>query len=497
MTGIFSQDIKNKFVQTFINDVANSNYYVTFGKFFSWDDDNNPPSTNSSVYATQYEVNKEILFGKKVSVSDITYIAQKNVWSSGTVYDYFDSNDPNIYSKNFYVITSLNRVYKCLFNNYGTPSTFEPSLTVSSGDFDTPDGYKWKYLYTINAAQANKFISDSFIPIISSPVVGQFAEKGAIHVIKVNVGGNNYISSSGTIDAFISNTLFKISNTNASTINGAYSNSSFYIYSGDGAGSISVVKDYVVNSTGKFVFTNDPILGLSSTSLYRIDPQVIIQGDGYGTKAISNVDANTGSITSVAVINRGLNYTTANVFFSSNVHFGSGADCSAIISPPGGHGYNAISELGCNSVGISISTSLADNLPSWAYYRQIGLVANPVAVSNLSNFSQSTFNQMLNFGVLRYSDIMEAGEQVQGFSSKATATVLYMSANSLYVYYDSGTFQPFETIISTTTGKTCIISTINNKDLVPNSGTVYYYKNIQPIYRTDIRSEDIKLYFNF
>lgn len=499
MTGIFSQDIKGRFVQNFINDVANSssNYFVTFGKFFPWPDDNNPPATNSSVYATQFGVNKELLFGKQISPTDITYIAQKNVWTSGTVYDFFDSSDPNLYSETYYVITSLNRVYKCLFNNYGAPSTFEPSLTVTSGDFNTPDGYKWKYLYSINAAQANKFVSDSFIPIIPSSVVSQFAENGAIHVITVGQSGNSYISANGYIDSPISNTLFKIANTNASTIGGSYTGSTFYIYSGTSSGSLSVINNYVVNSTGKYVSTANPILGISSTSLYSISPQVVIQGDGYGAQAVSNVDPTTGEITSVTVINRGLNYTVANTSFSGNAYFGTGATCSAIISPPGGHGSNVVSELGCNSVGISISTALADNFPSWAYYRQIGLIANPIASANLALFNGATFNQMLNFGVIRYSSILQPGEQITGFSSKASATVLNMNSTSMFVYYDSGTFQPFETVVSSTTGKTCIISTINNKDLIPDSATVYYYKNIQPIFRSDIRSEDVKLYFNF
>ena len=499
MAGIFNQNIKGKFVQNFINDVANtaSNYYISFGKYFEWPDDNVPPVTNSSVNSTHYEVNKELLFGKKLSVSDIAYVAKKNIWTLNTVYDYYDSSDPLLYNRNYYVVTSLNRVYKCLFNNYGAPSTEEPTLTVSGGDFDTADGYKWKYMYTINAALARKFITDDYIPIIPSPVVSEFAENGALHVIKVDRSGNNYITAKGYIESVYSNTFFKIANTNASTISGAYTGSTFYVYSGDSTGSISLVKDYVVNTSGKFVTTNDPIVGLSSTSLYRIDPQIVIVGDGYGAKAISNVDANTGGISSITVVERGLNYTYAETSIVANTYFGAGANCSPIISPKDGHGSDAVSELGCNTIGISISTSLTDDFPSWANYRQIGLIYNPKAAATLSTYSGSTFNQMLNFGVVRYSAIFNPGEVVQGFSSKATATVVHMDSSKVYVLYEQGVFQPFETLISTSTGKTCIISSINNKDLVPYSSTVYYYKNIQPINRTNVRSEDVKLYFNF
>jgi hypothetical protein len=462
MSGIFNQSIKSKFVKNFIDDVANtsSNYYVTFGKFFEWPDDTNPPATNSSVSGTHYEVNRELLFGKKLSVSDIAYIAEKNSWTSNTVYDYYDDTNPNLYSSNYYVVTSLNRVYKCLFNNYGTPSTDEPSLTVSGGDFDTSDGYKWKYLYTINGANSRKFTTNDYIPIIPSPVVSSFAENGALHVILVDNTGNNYTTANGYIDVVISNTEFKISNTNASTLSGAYTDSTFYVYSGGAAGSLSSISSYVVNSSGKFITTNDPVIGITSTSLYRIDPQVVVTGDGSGFKAVTNVDSNTGTIASVTVIDRGLNYSYANVTITCNSYFGSGATARAIISPKGGHGSDAITELGCNTLGISISTNLTDNFPTWANYRQVGLVYNPKAASNLTSFSDATFNQMLNFGLVNYSGIFTSGEIVQGFSSKATATVAYMDSDSLYVLNDSGIFQSFETLTSLTTGKTCIISTI-------------------------------------
>lgn len=499
MSGIFNQSIKAKFVKNFIDDVANtqSNYYIAFGKYFEWPDDSNPPATNSSITSTHYDVNKELLFGKKVSISDLAYVTEKKVWTSNTVYDYYDDNDPNLYSKDFYVVTSLNRVYKCLFNNYGVPSTDEPSLTVSGGDFDTADGYKWKYLYTINGANNKKFTTTNYIPIIPSTVVSSFAEDGAIHVIKVTNGGNNYVTSNGYIDTVISNTDFKISNTTASTLSGAYIDSMFYIYSGSGSGSTSPISNYVVNSSGKFVTTTNPIPGLTSTSLYRIDPQVVITGDGTGIRAVADVNSNTGIITSINVIDRGLGYSYANVTITNNTYFGSNATAISIISPKGGHGSDAVSELGCNTLGISLSTSISDNFPDWASYRQISLLYNPKAAANLTTFSDSTFDQLLSFGVLTYSTLLDPGEVIEGFSSKATATVVYMDSTSLYVQYDSGTFQPFETVTSLSSGKTCIISAINNKDLVPYSSTVYYYKNIEPVSRTGVRSEDVKLYFNF
>jgi hypothetical protein len=498
MTGIFNQNLKNKFVENFKESVGNtaSNYYIAFGKFFNWDDDAIPPTPNSSVQTSHYDVNKEIIFGKRLYPEDIAYIVKKITWTSGTVYDEYTHTDPNLFSKQFYVINSLGRVYKCLSNNYGAESTVEPNLTISRGDFNTADGYKWKYLYTVNSINNKLFTTDDYIPVVPDQTVVASAEDGAIHVVTVDTVGNNYISSNGSIDSTISTTLFKISNTGASSISGAHTASYFYIYAGSGSGALTTISDYVVNNTGKYVYTTSAIFDTDSTSLYKIGPQILFDGDGFGASAISNVDAN-GSIDTITVISRGRNYTYANVSVVSNSYFGSNATAHTIISPKGGHGSDPAAELGCDILGMSVSTNLLDNFPEWAYYRQISLIYNPIASANLTNYQDTTFNQMLNFGVLSAPTLLNEGEIVQGFNSQATATVAYMNTTSIYVLGDVGQFQPYETLTSLSSGKTVVISTINNKDLKPYSSEVFYFRNIEPISREGVRSEDVKLYFNF
>jgi len=499
MSGIFTQNIKSKFIEEMKSDVASDSsfYYISFGKFTEWPEDTSPPSTNSSIKESHYEVNKNILFGKRVNEENIAYIAKKKTWTSNTIYNYYSDKDADLYSKDFYVINSLNRVYKCLFNNYGSRSTIEPNLTVNNGDFDTSDGYKWKYLFTVNSADRKLFTSDNYFPITPDDAVTLFAEPGALHVIVVEKSGNNYISANGYIESVISNNEFKIANTNSSTISGAYVGSSLYIYSGSGTGQISPVTNYVVNSSGKYVTTNTVIRNIDSTSLYRIEPRVYISGDGFNAEAVATVNATAGTITSIEVINRGFDYSYADIVISSNSEFGRGATAYSIISPKGGHGSDVVKELGCETMGISVSTSLTDNFPSWVRYRQVALVYNPRASANNDTFRDQTFNQMLNFNVLSAPSLLDEGEVIEGLNSKARATVAYMNTTHLYVINDTGQFQPFESISSLSSGKIIIISTINNKDLIPYSSEVYYYKNIEPIEREGVASEDVKLYFNF
>ena len=503
MAGTFNRNIKNKFIEEMIADVSStsSNYYITFGKYFSWPDDTTPPAANASVNESHYEVNRNILFGKKLSATDLAYVVKKKQWTYGKVYDYYSHTDPNLYNKDFYVVTSTNFVFKCLFNNYGAAATDEPTLTSTARDKNvvTTDGYIWKYLFSINSADYNKFATADYIPVIPNSTVTSSAVDGAIQVIVLNNHGTNYLTSNGSIDATLdtTNTKFKISNTGASTISGAYNQSVFYIYSGTGTGQYSTISNHVSNSSGIYIFLDTAITTPDSTSLYLISPQVKIEGDGINAFAISHVTPNTGIIDTIEVKKWGRNYTYANVTIVANTLFGSGATANAVISPKGGHGSDVVSELGTNILGISLNTTPSDDFMNWIEYRQIALAYNPQAAANNSNYQESTFNQILNFNILiPPTTSFTIGETVTGISSKATATVAYSNLTSIYVLSDSGIFKPYETLVSSS-GKTCTISTINNKDLIPYSSEIFYYKNIVPVSRSTVSSEEVKLYFNF
>lgn len=502
MTGIFNQNIKNKFIEELITDAASndSNYYITFGKFFEWPDDNNPPDPNTAIKESFYDVNREMLFGKKLdSTTNFAYIFAKKIWTSGTVYDYYSHLDKDLFSKNFYVVTSKNRVYKCLFNNYGAPSTVEPDLTVNNGDFDTADGYKWKFMFTINSINNSRFTTDTYVPVVESNSVKQFAEQGAIHVAVVSNGGNNYSSSNGSFVTIKSNTEFIIANNASLNITGAYTNSAIYIYSGNGAGAYSLITDYVANSTGRHLTTESDLPFLDSTSLYYIAPYVRFAGDGINAKAIAHINATSSKISSIEVIDRGLNYSYANITIESNTYFGGNATAYAIISPPGGHGSDQASELGSDILGISVKTTGLDDFPQWAKYRQVALLYNPKASANLTLYQESTFNQMTNFVIATGSKTgdINAGDSLLGLGRLGTATALYSNDTHLYIKDQLGTFIPGETVQSIDTGKTVVISSINNKDLVSFTGEIFYYNNIEPINRDGIETEEVKLYFRF
>jgi hypothetical protein len=110
----------------------------------------------------------------------------------------FDSNTK------FYVMNSGYSVYKCIANNNGAPSTSEPTSVNPEIITETGDGYKWKYMYTINDAEKLRFVTDAYIPVKTLTVddgslqwkVQSNAIFGSIDSIVITNSGNNYVNVS-------------------------------------------------------------------------------------------------------------------------------------------------------------------------------------------------------------------------------------------------------------------------------------------------------------
>lgn len=95
----------------------------------------------------------------------------------------------------FYVITDEYNVYKCLNNNFGSISSSKPTGTGVDA-FTTADGYMWKFLYNVPIALRNKFLTDSYIPVVTA-LQNQFYSNGVLQTINLDQAGSGY--NSGTI----------------------------------------------------------------------------------------------------------------------------------------------------------------------------------------------------------------------------------------------------------------------------------------------------------
>ena len=119
-----------------------------------------------------------------------------------------------------------------------------------------------------------------------------------------------------------------------------------------------------------------------------------IVGDGTGANATPVINAS-GFLTDVIVTSVGSDYTTANAVISVLPGY-STPNVTALtvtpVSPVDGHGYDPLSELGCNHIMVTTQFSGSEGglLPTDISYYQLGLILNPVATSTNPNYANNS-----------------------------------------------------------------------------------------------------------
>ncbi len=170
---------------------------------------------NGTQFSTNVATNNIIringIVREVVNVTNNTFLTVNTQFSAAsintnTIYKITDSAPR--YSKKFYVRNSKDQVFKCLFNNKSANSDIQPEITVAGQLPEDPfielsDGYKWKYLYTIPASKKIKFMSKTWMPVLTDSIVARSAAVGAIDVIKIANNGTRYISNGNSNSAQI------------------------------------------------------------------------------------------------------------------------------------------------------------------------------------------------------------------------------------------------------------------------------------------------------
>lgn len=174
--------------------------------------DTNPPTpTDNSL--NEYDVWRNSLAAVKLSSADVKVCTLRNNWQHNTKYDMYrhDISSANPTSRGEFslsdsnmivYVTSTGCVYKCLYNGTngeyttGIASTVMPTTTSATPQI-TADGYIWKYLFTISAADAD-FITADYIPVPNSQSIDNI---NGIDTIVVDNKGASY-SSTPTITIY-------------------------------------------------------------------------------------------------------------------------------------------------------------------------------------------------------------------------------------------------------------------------------------------------------
>lgn len=398
ITNKFREHLSAQLVES-ITEPANNVYYLLASKHTAYEgNDSTVPTPYDSFAEVEQNVYEEGIFAKKINTSDVSSVVSKYIWTSNTSYDAYDHEDSELFSKQFYVAVdggATYYIYKCLDNNLGAVSTVQPSSTSESAcNFITSgDGYTWKLMYTMPEATFEKFATDDYMPVVTSANVAGNTVAGAIDVIKITNTGSDYVTTftgqfqvddlRESIPTVAGNTTTYRLGTSASSNTNFYLNSSVYIDSGTGAGQLKKIISYnastrvaVVNSA----FTTAP----SSDSTYIIAPNVVITGDGSGAVAYATVSSNSSVnnyISKINMVSRGSGYTYATAEVTGNTGgVSNNAVLKVIVPPIGGHGKDALNELGVQGLGISVSynTSESGYITVENDYRKLILIKDPL-----------------------------------------------------------------------------------------------------------------------
>lgn len=434
-----------KQVKESVSEPSSSNVYLTFGKSSSWPNDSSPLQANTSVVSYN-DIWKNMIGAKRIVGNNIRHAIPRINWISGTVYaaydDTLDSLELFATNNNFYVITSEHHIFKCLDNNGGVISTVMPNILVTTTHFQTADGYIWKYMYSLTAEEKLRFLTTNFMPV---------------RTIEESDNSQQWNVQDNAID-----------------------------------GAIHVIK---VTNPGNNYTALDEIV-------------VNINGDGNYATAFAVVNTTSNTIQSIVVDNLGYGYTYADITISSTLPSGatagSGATARAVLSPPGGHGSDPLTELGGSYLIINIQFKDTENqiITTHNDYRQLALIEEPYLYGTTTKASATTVSQLtvltLNGTSVEYSE----DEWVFQGASYASAffkgfVVEWDSSNNIIKLAQTEGNPTKDLLVGANTTAARFVSSIGTPTLQTRTGNLLYTDNIVAIQRADDQAEDYKIVLNF
>ena len=406
---------------------------------------------------------------KKVTSSDVAHVVPRNTWTSGTSYIAWDSDDASIYDKAFYVITSEYKVYKCIVAGGGS-STIQPVHTTTAVPAAGSDGYVWKYMYTVTVADAEKFLTISYMPV---------------QTLTMSISGSTASTTLASTHANYPNQSAQVGSYNDSTAAG--------------------IERIEVTAGGSNYDAADVFT-------------VTIEGDGTGATVVdAGVTVTGGAITAIALNAKGTNYTIANITITHNNASGgtagSGATARAVLAPKNGHGTDPVAELGGFYIGLNVQLvgTESGDLAVGDDFRQVSLIKNPTNPSNAA-FTASTGRVTRGLQLADGASVtgFAVGEVITSDSgesgAKAYLTDIDTTNKRLYYYQNSKTgyiaFATTDTIKGLDGTPSTAQDLKGSSELIAaevqfGSGQLIFLENRDPVSRSSTQTEDIKLIIEF
>ena len=467
--------------QESFSEAAATTYYLFIGRSHAWASDadvqgntiaegtdTSPPTPNDDITSEFY--NYDDMIGLKLlSSSDVSFVIPRRDWATGTTYD--------MYRHDYSSSTTANS---------GATNLFDATYFVVNSNND---------VYKVIENDGNTAATDE--PTSTSNSIFSTSD-GYRYKYMYSLTASEQINFKSTDFIHVSTD----STVSAAAVDGAL--------------------DTILVTAGGSGFNT------SSGSTISAIP---IRGDGSG--GVASVTITAGAITAATVTTAGTGYTfayirDADIIAATNAGgAGSGSNLTVIIPPKGGHGADAVKELGGYYVMLNkslVGLEGTSDITVSNDFRRIGLVRNP---TNYGTSTVSTATTLRGTKVVlgaSSSGTFTADEEINQASTGAVGKVVEWDATNKLLHYvqtrfpDCGTdsngnltaFSGANTITGQSSSATLTpstsSSTVNgvaltsgyaNPEVQPDSGDIIYVEERSPITRAADQTENIKLIIEF
>jgi|MDTC01.2.fsa_nt_gb hypothetical protein len=432
------------------------------------------PITPVDAIAEEAYIYDELLAAKKIGASDISFVVPRRNWTTGTTYD----------------------VYR---HDYGRRETGGTSLITSNSGATTL--YDATFYVKTSANRVYKCLDNNGnAASTEEPTTTSTATQSTSDGYKWKL---MYTLTASQQSNFLSTDFMAVETD--STVNGD---------AVDGKIDICLVKAAGTGGTAG-THTNIPI-----------------RGDGSAGKVSVTISA--GTITDISVTTPGTDYTIGYITVADINAAGGGslinAEIDVIIGPKGGHGFNAVEELGGFFVMLNQSLDGTELANSGDYtaendFRKIVLFRDPTSAGSAATATTMRATTAVHFASSPTPGTFVADENITQTGTGATGKVVEWDSANRILYFiqtrfasegadangDNTSFSGAGVITgstSTATGtpSTSTTGTINQVSITSgysasefdhDSGDVMYVENRAPIVRAADQTENIKLIIEF
>ena len=481
ITNKFRINNAEQFVESF-SETAAETYYLFIGRAHSWASDvdaqgntiaegtdASPPTPNDDVTSEFYNWD-DMLGAKLIASTDVSRAIPRRNWTTGTTYDMYEHN-----------IGSANAAAS------GATNLFDSTYVVMNSVFAV-----YKVIENDGATAST---------------------------VEPTSTSNSIFSTS---DGYRWKYMYSL--TSAETLN--FMSTDFIHCSTDSTVSAAAVDGAL--DTALVVAGGSSYTTSSGATISAIP----IRGDG--SSGVASVVISSGAVASVSITTAGTGYTfayirNADIIAATNAGgAGSGANINVIIPPKGGHGANALKELGAFYVMLNkslVGVEGTSDIGVGNDFRRIGLMRNPTNFGTTTVASASTRRQIYAAVFSSVSGTFAADEEINQASTGAVGKVVEYDATNKLLYWvqtrfpDVGTdtngnataFSGANAITgqtssaaatpltssSTDVNGVSITSGYSNPELAADSGDIIYVEERSPITRASDQTENIKLIIEF